>query len=308
MKRPRSTSIHRHSGQTKGRQKFDSPWQKIIELYFQDFLQFFFPQIHQDINWTQGFEFLDKEFHRVIRTASSGTQLVDKLVKVWTVPGQETWVLIHIEVQSQKQSDFARRMYVYNYRIFDHYNKMVGSLAILGDMHPLWKPDSFCRQLWNCEVPFKFPIIKLIDYEQKWAMLKESRNPFATITMAHILALKTRHNNPDRFAYKLTIIRHLYKQGYERQNIRNLITFIDWILTLPAKLEQKIYQELAIYEEKSKMEYIPSFERIALKKGYKQGLEKGIEYSRLLLLESLKITLETKFGKKRYRSSRQCLS
>jgi hypothetical protein len=67
---------------------------------------------------------------------------------------------------------------------------------------------------------------------------------------------------------------------------------------LPVALEQKIYQEVAICEEKLEMEYIPSFERIALKKGFKQGVEQEKDRSRQLLLESLKISLEIKFGKK----------
>ncbi len=33
----------------------------MLENYFEDFLNFFFPQAHQGIDWTQGFEFLDKE-------------------------------------------------------------------------------------------------------------------------------------------------------------------------------------------------------------------------------------------------------
>ncbi|NEO01472.1 MAG: hypothetical protein F6K50_40605, partial [Moorea sp. SIO3I7] len=42
------------------------------------------------------------------------TREADKLVKVWRTDGQETWVLIHVEVQSQYESVFAERIYVYN--------------------------------------------------------------------------------------------------------------------------------------------------------------------------------------------------
>ena len=160
MNKPRSKPIRRQVVQTKSGQKFDAPWKKVIELYFKDFISFFFPQIFDKIDWNRSFQFLDKELHQAIRGTSSGTQVVDKLVKVWTADGQETCVLMHIEVQNQRQSDFARRMYVYNHRIFDQYNKKVVSLAILGDKNINWKPDFFSSRLWDCELFFKFPIIK----------------------------------------------------------------------------------------------------------------------------------------------------
>ena len=54
-------------------------------------------------------------------------------VKVWTTAGVESWVLTHVEVQTDRDPDFPLRMYVYNYRIFDRYNKPVASLAVLAD-------------------------------------------------------------------------------------------------------------------------------------------------------------------------------
>jgi len=40
-----------------------------------------------------------------------------KLAQVWRQDGAETWVLVHVEVQSQADATFAERMYVYNYRL-----------------------------------------------------------------------------------------------------------------------------------------------------------------------------------------------
>lgn len=280
------------------RQEFDSPWKKVIEVYFPSFIEFFFPQIYDGINWGRGYEFLDKEFQQAVHEAESGACLADKLVKVWTVDGQETWVLMHIEVQNQRQNDFAQRMFVYYYRIYDYYKKKkVAPVAILGDRNANWKPDTFHSQLWDCQMLFQFPIVKLIDYEQQWSMLEDSRNPFAIVTMAHLLAQRTYNNDLNRFSSKLIVIRHLYRRGYERENIINLLIFIDWVLTLPKVLERKICQEIANVEENLKMEYIPSWERIATE-DKEEGIALGIEQTRQFALESLKISLEIKFGDK----------
>ena len=91
---------------------YDSPWKEILEEYFQDFLDFFFPEIACEIDWDRGHTFLDKELQQVVRDAELGRRLADKLVQVWRRDGDEAWVLVHIEVQGQEEAAFAKRMYV----------------------------------------------------------------------------------------------------------------------------------------------------------------------------------------------------
>lgn len=77
---------------------------------------------------------------QITASSESGLCLADKLFKVWQHDHKETWILVHIEIQSQEQLDFAQRMYIYNYRAFDLYQKPVLSLAILGDSRPSGAP------------------------------------------------------------------------------------------------------------------------------------------------------------------------
>jgi hypothetical protein len=115
---------------------YDSPWKEALDIYFERFLAFFFPQAHAAFDWSRGYEPLDKELQQIVREAELGRREVDKLVRVWRADGDEAWVLIHVEVQSQEQAEFPRRMYVYNYRLFDRYNRVVASLAVLSDERP----------------------------------------------------------------------------------------------------------------------------------------------------------------------------
>src|SRR5271165_822564 len=104
---------------------FDSPWKEALDFYFEPFLASFFPDVHGDIDWGPGAESLDKELQQIVREAEVGRRYVDKLVKVWLKDGEEQWLLVHIEVQTGEEAGFPRRMYCYNYRIFDKYNKEV---------------------------------------------------------------------------------------------------------------------------------------------------------------------------------------
>ncbi|MBI4870377.1 MAG: hypothetical protein HY814_02290 [Candidatus Riflebacteria bacterium] len=101
------------------RADFDTPWKEALERYFREFLALFFPAAHDGIDWARGHEFLDKELEKVVRDAELGRRLLDKLAHVWRQDGEEELVLVHVEVQGQKDDDFAQRMYVYNYRLFD---------------------------------------------------------------------------------------------------------------------------------------------------------------------------------------------
>lgn len=120
------------------RADYDSAWKEALERFFEQFVAFFFPQAHAGIDWSKGYEFLDKELRQVVRDrdAELGRRLADKLVKVWSKDGEEAWVLVHIEVQEAAERAFAKRMYIYNYRIFDRYDRKVASLAVLADSQP----------------------------------------------------------------------------------------------------------------------------------------------------------------------------
>ena len=257
--------------------EFDSPWKQILQLYFAEFMLFFFPQAHEEIDWSRGFEFLEKELAQVVRDAELGTRLVDKLVKIYRAGGDEVWVLVHIEVQSQEETDFARRMFVYNYRIFDRYNRSVASLAVLGDERTNWRPNQFGYELFGCKVDFQFPVIKLVDYQQRLPELEANRNPFATVVMAHLAAVQTRSDRLQRKQSKLVLVRRLYEQGLGRSDIINLFGFIDWVMTLPAQLEAEFWQEYRDFEASKSMQYVTSVERFGIRQGLLEGIELGLK-------------------------------
>jgi hypothetical protein len=98
-------------------------------------------------------------------------------------------------LQSQLLSRTLMRMYSYNYRLRDRYNCPVVSLAILTDESQTWRPSRYQDELWGCSTEFRFPVVKLLDYEANWAELEASRNPFSVVTMAQ-LKTKATHNQP----------------------------------------------------------------------------------------------------------------
>ncbi|NEO27688.1 MAG: transposase, partial [Kamptonema sp. SIO4C4] len=214
-----------------------------------------------------------KEFQQIVPQGETGRTTTDKLVKVWLKNGQETWILIHIEVQSQPETVFAERMYLYNSRIYDCYRQHVLSLAILADEQASWRPTEYHYEMLGGEVTVKFPTVKLLDYDTE--TLAESNNPFAVLVEAHRETQKTRKKPNTRYQEKLRLIKNLYQRGYERQDILELFRLIDWMMTLPASLEENLTTEIYRYEEERKMPYVTSVERIGMEKGRQAGLQEG---------------------------------
>ena len=236
-------------------------------------MAFFFPRAHAEIDWTRGYEMLDKELQPIVRQSKLRRRYVDKLVKVWLQNGEEWWLLIHVEVQTWKEDDFTKRMHVYNHRIFDRYDREVISLAILADDDPDWRPSQYEYGRWGFHTRTTFPIVKLLDYASDDQALETHPNPFAMVVLAHLKTLETRRSPADRQAWKLRLVKGLYERGMDAEDIRQLFRFIDWIMELPEELEQHFGQELAAYQQEKRMSFITITERMAKEEGLLAGIE-----------------------------------
>ena len=276
---------------------FDSPWKEAVEHYFPEFMAFYFPDAYAEIDWSKGHDFLDQELRALSQDAELGKRYVDKLVKVTLLNGDEQWIYIHIEVQGTRQNEFGERMFVYNYRIFDHYRRPVASMAVLADEHPDWKPASYGFSVLGCRHTLEFPVAKLTDYHDSLDELLTADNPFALITAAHILTQRTRKNDQERYEAKRRLVRLLYQRHWDKQRVIDLFTVLDWLMRLPEGLEQQLWHEITDIEEQTKMRYVTTVERFEIEKRFQQGVEQGVEQG---LVQGeyrlLKKQLEHRFG------------
>ena len=262
---------------------YDSAWKEALRLYFPAFLQFFFPMIYDDIDWTREFKLLDKELLQVLRGARSGRRAVDCLVQVTRRNGHEEWVLIHVEVQSQYDPDFERRVALYYSRIIDRYGRDVCTLAILGDDDPDWRPSSFRRELWGCAQQLRFPVAKLLDFPPQ---AERPHNPFSWLVAGQRQAHITRKDPQARQAVVIRMLRGLYSSGLDRESIVGFFRLLDWVLALPKELEYAVTDEIALIERSMEVAHITSVERVGLRRGRKQGRAEGLREAVLQVLKT----------------------
>lgn len=272
---------------------YDSPWKEAIERYFADFMAFYFPHAHAQIDWAQPLSFLDQELRAAMREAELGKRVVDKLVRVTRLGGSEEWVYIHLEIQGQPQAGFAERMFVYHSRLFDRYRKPIASLALLADDRSDWRPTNYAHEMFGCQIHMRFPVAKLLDWAGSEARLEDSANPFALLTRAHLATRTTRNDPAARLAAKWSLVRRLYQAGFERQRIIDFFNLIDWMMRLPKELEEKFWSDLDRFEEEMKMRYVNSVERMALERGMETGLQQGLRAGKIQVIAQL---LAARFG------------
>ena len=134
----------------------------------------------------------------------------------------------------------------------------------------------------------------MLDYRPQGATLEASRNPFATVVLAHLQTQATRGDVAARSQTKLALTRRLYELRYSREEIINLFRFIDWVMRLPDAVEREFWQAIRAYEEAQRMPYITSVERIGMEQGLEQGRSEGLRQG---LLAAIELGLDLKFGR-----------
>ncbi|MEI6066654.1 MAG: cytosolic protein [Methylococcaceae bacterium] len=276
---------------------YDSPWKEAVEHYFPEFMGFYFPEAYAEIDWLKGHVFLDQELRAVVQDAELGKRFVDKLVRVALLNGEEKWIYIHVEVQGTRQAEFAERMFVYNYRLYDRYRRPVASMAVLADEQVNWRPDYFSYRVLGSETSHRFPIAKLTDYHDRLDKLLVADNAFAVVTAAHILTRRTRKNDEERYQAKRQLVRLLYQRNRNKQQVIDLFRVIDWLMRLPEALEQQLWQEIETFEENKQMQYVTSIEKFRIAKGRQEGHQEGRQEGLLEgEAEMLGLMLRHRFG------------
>lgn len=190
---------------------YDAYWKEIVTVLFEDCVRFFLPEVWEQVDFDHPPEFLEQELHKLISDESKQGKIYnDKLAKVRLKDGSERWLLIHIEVQSYREKDFAARMFSYFYRIYDRYGPRVTALAIYtgSEIQP---PDTFRYELFGTEVTYRFNAFSVRQADEK--KLLASDNPFALVVLAAKYVLQTHKDVRKRYSFKKKLFAIAIQKG-----------------------------------------------------------------------------------------------
>lgn len=247
----------------------DSRWKEIITDRFEEFVSFFLPDLYPLIDFSVQPEFLEQEFQDIIIQKFKGKKIVDKLAKVQLKNGEDKWILIHVEVQSSFETNFAERVFIYYYLIYDRYGKQnVEVLAIYTSKKTPKYYNQYHHAFGDTSLTFKFKAYRV--NRQNEVALKASNNIFALAVLACLYLQKSGRDMNQRFAYKSALI-ELAHQKYPNDkmslfyaDILALLRFIHYIVLLEPDLALKFEREIySKFKEKDMLHPSPQDYRLA---------------------------------------------
>ena len=259
----------------------DLLWKAIIQELFEDFMAYFYPKTVEQIDFSKGYEFLDKELAKIDPVSDEKNRRADILVRVFLKTGERCWLLIHIEVQGYPDKQFPKRMFQMNYRAFDLFGLEVIGFAILTD-DTRYHPKSFKYGRWSSQMNYKFKTFKLKNYQLE--DFKNVENPFNAVMKTAWYGLKQNKLKTDEelFSLKFQLLRELLTQGFKRERITKIVDFIKYYMYFDKqafylKFDKKL-AELENLETMTLQEVIKSeIIRIKSEESFEQGIEQGIE-------------------------------
>ena len=261
----------------------DQLFKKLIEVFFEEFLEAFFPEIHEQIDFER-ITFLSEELFPG-GSYDGNKRVVDLVVEVkW----KETDMLIaiHIEPQSYVQTNFNVRMFKYFSLLYNKIKKPIIPIAIFG-YEESWEKSKFSMQFSDLEI-LRFNYLTLHLRKQNWRNFIMKNNPVAAALLS-----KMGYNKDERVQVKLEFFKTLARLKLDREKTNLLLGFFESYLKLTEEEEATFVMEAKKLENAEEILEIPiSYEERGKAIGRKEGREEEKRKVALkLLAEGIDIKL-----------------
>ncbi len=261
-------------------EKRDVLWKGIIEDFFNEFLEYFFPKYIKQIDFEAGYEFLDKELQKISPQSKESRRFVDLLAKVYLKNGKENWILIHIEVQGYPDTNFENRMFIYQYRIYDRFQIHPAALAIFSDDDLNFHPKKYSQSIFGTKIQYQFPTYKLSD--KKLEEFENFQNPFSIIMETAWWGLKkNKLTQKQLFSKKIHLYRKLLLLGFSGEKIHHLLSFIKYYTPFDkSEINIKFEEEISIISKNTdnmgiQERLLQAFKDDGILEGMAEGEAKG---------------------------------
>ena len=292
---------------------FDELWKASIEVSFEDFMKFFFPQIAKHIDFKEKIIFRDKELIKIFKDVLKERTIrekrfVDLLVEVSLKDKQRKTLFIHIEIQGYEQESFEKRMFLYYALLYIKLQRDLISLCLFIVKNLNYRPNKFIYKFEDFKLEFIYPAVNI--YELKTRALKYIekgiKNIYADITLLFFEEMeidKRLEKKEDIKSIVKDFIKNyfeifkkrLIEKGYLEKQIEIAFLFLEMVIFKKKRIGKYVEKEvLRAIQEEEKMptlsRILRRFEERGLRKGLEEGLRKGLE-------EGLRKGLEEGFQK-----------
>src|SRR5690625_3209248 len=209
--------------------KHDLLFKKLLELYFEPFLEAFYPQLHEKLDITHQ-KLLSEEF---IADAQTGQKFIADLVIESKLKKTNEKIIIHIEPQSYHRSNFNERMYIYHGQLYAKYRQPIISIALL--YHNAWQDSSTFKQNALNLTKFKHSFSTLHLPTKHWRDYVKQEN----IVSATLMSLM-KHDQKDKVDLTFEFMRILQQARASEHELEFLYGFFHTYVKLTKEEEEKL--------------------------------------------------------------------
>lgn len=260
--------------------RHDQIFKELINNFFVEFLEVFFPEVHAGVDFKSIKPLSEELFTDLI---DGENRRVDVVIEA-KLKGQDTLIIIHVEPQSTYRKDFHQRMYHYFSLLYNKYRKPILPIAVFSYDGKHTEHNQF-----TIEFPFfhvlSFNFLMLELKKMNWHDYLESNNPVAAALLG-----KMGYSEKEKVQMKMEFLRMMVKMELNPARARFINDFFEQYLKLNEQEEEELMREINQLDNAEEFTKLPnSWEERGIRKGIEQGIEQGIaEGKREVVLEMLK--------------------
>ncbi|GGB38793.1 transposase [Lentibacillus populi] len=245
--------------------RHDHLFKELIQTFFEEFLESFFPKIHPLINF-QEISFLSEE---VFTDLLEGDVVVETKLK-----STDAVMIVHVEPQSTQQSHFHERMYQYLSMLYQRHRKPIIPIAVFSYKEN-WEKNQYIMAFPFFQV-LTFNYLTLHLHKKNWRDYITSDNPAAAALLS-----KMNYKEEERVQVKKEFLRMIVNMQPDPAKERLIYGFFESYLKLNEEEEEQLMEEIKHMDEADRIMEIPiSYEE----KGKEKGREEGIRRVALEML------------------------
>src|SRR5690625_933275 len=241
--------------------KHDLLFKKLLELYFEPFLEAFYPQLYEKLDITHQ-KLLSEEF---IADAQTGQKFIADLVIESKLKKTNEKIIIHIEPQSYHQSIFNERMYIYHGQLYAKYQQPIISIALLThDAKP--HTSTFNQNTLNL-TRFTHSFSNLHLPSKHWRDYIQQENMVSATLMCLM-----EHDPKDKVDLTFKFMRILEKAKLDEHELEFLYGFFHTYVKLTKEEEEKLMIKI---KKNGRVHELPKLTNMFEERGHRIGKEIG---------------------------------
>lgn len=216
----------------------------MFEANFSELLHFIYPNAGKWFDLTKPIEFLDKELLEINphRTQKKGKRIVDILAKVRKKDPQESWIIVHVEIQSSIQKDLAFRLFQYHYRLIDRYRSPIETIAFFIGAKHIQGPTNYKEINLKTRIYFHYPNYHIFDHQE--TELLAMNHIFGLIILTCQKAImEGKISDEELGKERLRIAREVIHRNYTYDNTLKFLIFLKNFLYIDVQEIENIFNK-----------------------------------------------------------------